>query len=249
MTTLTRDRGGYYAVPGGARYPSVTKVLSEGMGAPEQLLTWATKVERERCARLAAQAYIDARCLNLAVPNVAAFMAERLKGSYQNKVIMQEAASKGTAVHAWIESYLGASMQQRAAQAIPAAIRVPVVAWLRWAERTAFTAAEIEAAVWSDDLGMAGRMDVLGVVEGRMCVVDWKTSSAIRFSHHLQLAVYAHMAVERGLLAVPAVHCLRLPWREGEECEVWEADGAALADLLETARAVRRVWQAQQEGR
>lgn len=247
--TITRDRAGWYSTPAG-RYPSVTKVLHEGLGAPEQLVTWATKVERERCARLAAQAYIDAKCSNLAVPNVAAFMAQRLAGPYENKRIMNEAASKGTAVHAWIESHLGATDAQRAAQAapdaIPAAIRVPVSAWLRWAERVGFAAQHVEASVWSDREQVAGRVDVIGTVEGRACVVDWKTSTAIRFSHHLQLAWYAQMACERGMLDVPAVHCLRLPWRDGEEYEVWEADGAVLADLVETARAVRRVWQAQQ---
>ncbi len=241
-STITRDRAGYYGTPGG-RYPSVTKVLHEGLGAPEPLVTWAVKVERERCARLAAQAYIDARTMDLAVPNVTAFMAQRLQGPYENKRIMNEAATKGTAVHQWIEDHLAGNAPE-----VPEAIRVPVMAWQRWAERVGFQAQHVEAPVWSDREQVAGRVDVIGTVEGWTCVADWKTSTAIRFSHKLQLAWYAQMACERGLLDVPRVHCLRLPWRDGEEYEVWEATADAdLADLLSVCRAVRHVWAAQQD--
>ena len=225
--------------------PGVTTMLHDALGAADTLVDWSVKQERDRCARLATQAAIDVKCGNLAVPNIAAFMRERLTGPYEGKAYRDRAASAGTQVHAWIEAHLRSGRTTALSEA-DNAIRVPVEAWLRWADAVDFHATHIEVGLWSAALGVAGTADAIGRVKGRMLLLDWKSGSGIRFAAKLQTALYVQMALEQGHMEVPAVQIVRTPWRAGEECEVIEADGALLAEWARWADAARVLWQAQQ---
>ena len=242
---ITRDRSGWYSTPAG-RFPSVTTMLHDSIGAPEQLVDWSVKQERDRCARLATQAAIDAKLGHLSVMNIVAFMAERLKGPYAYKGVRDAAATRGTAVHAWIEAHLRAGRATALSEA-DTAIRVPVEAWLRWADAVQFEATHIEVGLYSAALGVAGTADAIGRVRGRTLLLDWKSGSGIRFAAQLQTALYHAMAVEQGLLDPQSgVQIVRTPWRVGDECEVIAADGDTLARWGQWAHAARVLWQAQQ---
>ena len=86
----------------------------------------------------------------------------------------------------------------------------------------------IERRMASPLLGLGGTVDAVGIIDGRLSVIDWKTKSAeptdeILAYHHLQAAAYAHMWHE---LTGDMPAQTSVIWSDGERAEAthWEAD-------------------------
>jgi len=88
-------------------------------------------------------------------------------------------------------------------------IKNPFSAFLEWEAATGFEAVGVELGVWSEQ-GYAGSLDLLGYLDGRLYVVDLKTSRIIRPEHLLQVSAYRWAYEERSGERVQGLGVLRL---------------------------------------
>lgn len=95
---------------------------------------------------------------------------------YLNKL-----ADEGTTNHGLMGAYLQGK-------------KVTVNKWLQcfidWQEENDFKVIDIEKTILDPVLGFAGTMDLVGTIHGELIIIDLKTSSAIRFSHKVQVCAY-----------------------------------------------------------
>lgn len=95
---------------------------------------------------------------------------------------------RGTAVHAWAAKIVnGGSIDWRQVQPV---IEPRVRALARWWREAGITQARAEVVLAGD--GYAGTADVIGVYQGRKCVIDWKGSYSPRADW--QVAAYCMAA-------------------------------------------------------
>ena len=57
---------------------------------------------------------------------------------------------------------------------------------------------ENESVVYSDKYGFAGTIDAVVLLDGKLTILDWKTSSRIHVTHQMQVAAYAYASHEMG---------------------------------------------------
>lgn len=79
----------------------------------------------------------------------------------------------------------------------------------------------IEEMLYSDQLRVAGTLDCLGKYNGKMCVIDFKSTSTLKHegefdSYWLQTAAYSMMVYERMGLVVPDLLILMQNLQAGE---------------------------------
>lgn len=60
----------------------------------------------------------------------------------------------------------------------------------RWCEGKTIEPLAVEQTLKNEKLGFAGTPDFIGLVDGYLVLIDWKTSSDIRTQHLIQLAGY-----------------------------------------------------------
>ena len=60
-----------------------------------------------------------------------------------------------------------------------------------------------EDTIYSEEHGYMGTRDWLGILNGELCMIDWKTSNSIHYAHHVQLAAYRHEHREK-YMEIPA---------------------------------------------
>lgn len=105
-----------------------------------------------------------------------------------------EAASNGSLVHAWAESYARAKLHGEAMPGIGEDLPDQVVAgingFLDWVNVHKIKFLEVERLVYSKRLGYSGLFDALVLIEGKKILVDYKTSKDIYPGMHAQLAAY-----------------------------------------------------------
>jgi genome maintenance exonuclease 1 len=87
---------------------------------------------------------------------------------------MNRAADRGTAVHSMIENYLN-NIENPTKGFLPEHIREFNQVRLKLNKITEIYTQEI--ALFSDTLKIAGRVDCIGVYDGKLCVIDFKTSN------------------------------------------------------------------------
>lgn len=73
----------------------------------------------------------------------------------------------------------------------------------------------LEQHLWSKDLGFAGTADFIGYVDGKLMILDWKTSKAIYDDMWLQLSAYVWALNELTGESVDAVGILQI--RDGKK--------------------------------
>lgn len=79
----------------------------------------------------------------------------------------------------------------------------------------------IEEMLYSDQLRVAGTLDCLGKYQGKMCIIDFKSTSTLKHegefdSYWLQTAAYSMMVYERMGLVVPDLLILMQNLQAGE---------------------------------
>lgn len=76
----------------------------------------------------------------------------------------------------------------------------------------------LEAPLWSPNLKMAGRVDCVGMFDGKLCIIDFKSSAKMKEEHmaepwFIQMTAYALMVEE--LTGHPIEECMALVGVEG----------------------------------
>lgn len=118
---------------------------------------------------------------------------------YNFRKISQRAKDIGTLVHEWVEGYLRwKSKLAREAPPIPGNAEAAngCRAAVEWLEKHSYNVRQPEMLLYSRKHQVAGTMDFPGEVDGRMSVLDWKTSKYVYDEYRLQTAAYSVMYEE-----------------------------------------------------
>ena len=120
----------------------------------------------------------------------------------------KEAANTGTAVHHWAEKYilsliLGAEVPELPAETEPSFNGV--LAFLRWKDEHNVQFVSSERIVYSKQHDFVGRCDAEAIIDGKHCLIDFKTSNAkkdggVYTEWRLQTAAYQKAAEEEGTI-------------------------------------------------
>jgi hypothetical protein len=167
--------------------------------------------------------------------------------------VRDAAADLGTEAHMAIEEHTLALMEDNPlkwvnGEDLSTGARIAFDSWLVWVDtrRPVFEAAEM--TVWSMDLGLAGTLDSLIELDGKVTLVDYKTGRyAGGLKDRLQQAAYSLAAFDSYGLEVDAALILDLPkdkqrpareiWLEGDVLEALRSEVPGIARLASFVRS------------
>ena len=141
--------------------------------------------------------------------------------------ILDEALDIGNYTHEWIEAYLNQPTIELKDHAIPDENHgsyKSIKSFLNWDKDYEPEWIDSERKIYCDKYKYAGTVDAVAKINGRVCVIDFKTSRKIYKPYHLQVTAYAQ-AIKRidGLKRWPLGIILRLDKETGEyEQKVFE---------------------------
>ena len=141
------------------------------------------------------------------------------KEEYDN--VINEALEIGNHAHSWIENYI---VYGHACNVPGSHIKPSIDAFLKWYEDVKPVWKDAERKIYCDKYKYAGTVDAVAKINGRVCVIDFKTSKKVYKPYHLQVTAYAQ-AIKRidGLRQWPLGIILRLDKETGEyEQKVFE---------------------------
>lgn len=164
----------------GQRVPSVTSALS--CIAKPGLVYWS--------ANVACQYLINILNNNSSITPQDIEIAHK-----QHLAKKEEAATSGTMVHEWAEGYI-----KGAKPTFPEDQEVMngVSAFLQWVDQHNVKFISSERFVYSLSRNYVGQMDAEAEIDGKLCVIDFKTSKGIYKEMLYQTAAYQKAAEEEG---------------------------------------------------
>jgi hypothetical protein len=178
LNALDTAQGRMYTWRDGAQYVSVTTAIGDGVPKPG-LARWMAK----EVARIAARERKELAT----IPN-ALDVVDRLMDSL-GKSRSTAAAELGSKVHATAE----AIAKGDATLPVLTEEELPYVERFRdFVAEWSPSYVEAEASVFSRTYGYAGTLDAIVEVDGKRCVVDYKTGKSVWPEVALQLAAYAN---------------------------------------------------------
>jgi len=120
-----------------------------------------------------------------------------------------EAAAMGTALHRLIEEHIWGREP-----VVPPQLSQAYAAYLGWEQKTDMMVLLAELPIYSLQHRYAGTVDAIGLREGGIVALDWKSSGGIYIEHALQVAAYAHALEEMTGLPVQEAWVVRLSKEE-----------------------------------
>lgn len=171
----------------GKPYYSVTTIL--GILDKPALVPWAAKMTAE-----AAQQYIYDNGQHDALEGTVTLTAEDVDNMVAESKKAFRAKSKkamdiGTIVHELIEKHCQTGIAPDLTND-PDEVQTAFNAWLQWVEENDFEPILSEVQVCNPGAGYAGRFDAVARVNGRVTLLDFKTSTGIWDEYKYQLAAY-----------------------------------------------------------
>jgi hypothetical protein len=106
-----------------------------------------------------------------------------------------QAAESGTLAHSMVEAHINGedfSMPDLPEKTINEA-RNAFDSYLNWERLTRLKIVEQEMPLVSEKYQFGGCPDAIGEVDGKLCLVDWKTSNSVYQDYLIQLAAYKHL--------------------------------------------------------
>ena len=139
---------------------------------------------------------------------------------------MRQARIRGEAVHGMVERYL------REGDFDPKAMPANIETFFKFRRAIDQYLAEvniIESQVYSHELLTAGTVDCMGIWDGRISVIDWKTSFKPKKdeyveSYKIQAAVYARLVVETYSRDIPTQGVVVVANDEDHEPQIFKFD-------------------------
>jgi hypothetical protein len=131
---------------------------------------------------------------------------------------LKDASDIGTAVHDYLERYLTAGINKEKLPPMPVNqnIKAGIKAVLEWAKENNVRFLASERKIYSKKYGYAGTLDALAEVNGKLAIVDFKTSNGIYEDYFLQTAAYARAVEEEDGKKIEECWILRIP-KDGSE--------------------------------
>lgn len=170
-------------------------------------------------------------------------------GDAEANRISKEARTLGTAIHAVCEAVNRGQLVPMDKPALTPFLRV----YQQWYRREVSECVAVEETVWSDRYGFAGTLDVvMRLKDGRLALVDLKSSNSVSETYRAQTAAYAAAYAERTGEMVDTRLVVQMPSREPGALYVtefddypadWQAFRAALA-LYKWVEAHKDDWKA-----
>lgn len=99
----------------------------------------------------------------------------------------QEAADIGTKIHDWVERYIKKENPEMPEEK---EVQIGVSAFLEWVETNKVKFISSERVVYSKKHGFVGKMDIEAKVNGKLCLIDIKSSNGLYNTYDLQTAAY-----------------------------------------------------------
>jgi len=217
-------KGGYLASRDGVSWvPSVSvrQVLDLlGRTAEERALEKAALLMARRVLEAAPEGSPE-ELLESLLPEA---LEEALAGGY-------EASRKGEAIHAWVSDYLKGRDPPLPRERD---LRRMALEFREWWEYQGGRVLFTEVSTYHPEEGYAGRADLVGVVNGRLAVVDLKLARRAPKEAFMQVGAYAH-ALRREGIEVEEAYVLSL----GEELTPERVD---LAPAIRSFLALKEVF-------
>jgi hypothetical protein len=202
-----KDSARFYSIEG-RELPSVTSAL-QIIDKPA-LVYWSANLERTAMESVLLDVLVLPGATN--PEYVLSEVSKRLGGKKAFLKEQDKAQTIGLAAHAWIEWKTKQMLGERVGEepVIPDGAMVAVEAWKEWAKKVNFTPVCAERVVYDLELGYAGTLDWIGLVNGVMTLGDYKTGKSIYPEAFLQNTAYRHAAGRQGLVTEQGL-ILRLP--------------------------------------
>ena len=114
-----------------------------------------------------------------------------------HKQISHKAQEIGLEVHKWIELYIKVKMiDGETVTEYPEAVKIPMQNFHDWVESREIEWLACEKKVYSRSWEYAGTIDALAKINGKLCVIDFKTSAKIYKEYYLQVSAYCNAVGE-----------------------------------------------------
>ena len=204
----------------GEKVPSVTKVIDACF--PKHLTDWAV-AEGADFFKASLEPYRLAPTEESGTFMLPARVVNHIHKGIQTayKSIGREAAEIGTIVHNWIESAIEYKMNGGTAPKVPKGTEIGncIKAYKAWSRERKPVWLQTEQKIYYHDPGgvncYAGTVDALAEVDGKLCVIDFKTSKKIYKPYHLQVSAYAQAISMQDQIDMPMGMILRLDKETG----------------------------------
>jgi len=142
---------------------------------------------------------------------------------YPNK-LFKEAGARGTLAHKYVEKYIDywieigirPTLEKILGDEPNYKIWSALRSFIKWSKEVDFYPIASELMVWSNHHKIAGTLDCIGMVNGELTVLDWKTSAVIVKSYYLQAAAYTGMFKELTRLVVKRTLIVKLDLKQGQ---------------------------------
>lgn len=255
MKRLDTDRGRFYDIPGVGVLPSVTTILKV-MGKGPALINWAANLERELAKEKSYELYemayaqiVEEKNFSKMTKlqwfsNLESFMG-KTKAHAQE---LKNAADIGSMAHAAVEWSLKVELGQKRLK-MPECTGKALIAfekWQEWRNSVKLKPILIEQTVFDSFYGYAGTMDLLAEVDGKVALLDWKTSKSVWPEMFLQNAAYRSASESMGHPVAELGIIVRLPKKETDDpFEVKECPD--LVDSFDVFLKAKSLWEWQQK--
>ena len=160
-----------YLVNGKPTGGSVTSIISI-YDKSAALVTWATELYREFL-------------LEVGVGNITE--DHIYEGCELHALKKKEAADFGTKIHDWIDQYIGGKNPEMPEDK---EVQIGVNAFLDWINDNKVKFISSERAVYSRKHDFVGKLDAEAKVNGKLCLIDFKSSNGLYNTMYMQTAAY-----------------------------------------------------------
>lgn len=144
------------------------------------------------------------------------------KGTEECNRVMEEASEIGTGTHQMIEDYTnGRDVITLDILTFNDPIDTAFSAFVQWTEDNDIIFLMTEKIVYSHKYKFAGTMDLLAIVNGVLCLIDFKTSKRFSQENVLQEEAYRVALTEMGYQKPEQLMVLRLDKERGRYYEHW----------------------------
>lgn len=120
------------------------------------------------------------------------------KGHFRTRTM--EAADIGTLIHSWCENYINKKIKGESVEGLEmplnARVQNGVQAFLDWEKQNKVEYIRSESKIYSKKFNYAGTCDLIAKLNGKLCIIDFKTGSGPYYEHALQTAAYQNALQE-----------------------------------------------------
>lgn len=147
-------------------------------------------------------------------PSVGSILTEAMliEGEFKHEERKEEAAGIGSEIHQWVEEYIKNKLGVGPAPDMPSTkqVQIGVNAFLDWEKAHKVKFISSERIVYSKKYGYVGTMDIEAKVDGKLCLIDLKTSNGLYNTVRLQTAAYVKADEEESGKAYQGRWAIRL---------------------------------------